>query len=474
MRKIFTTAIFILLTLITCAQTKTITGTWVGSLDVGVKLRLVFNISADSASSLKATMDSPDQGAKGINVSSVIFKGDSLHIELKPINGRYDGLVVNDTTVTGNWSQGPAKAALTLIKTDKIIARKRPQTPKPPINYISEDVEYNNIDKSVHFAGTLTYPNKNGIFPTVILISGSGQQDRDETIFEHKPFAVIADFLTKKGFAVLRVDDRGTGKTTGEVIKATSVDFASDVEAGIEFLKTRKQTDTKHIGLLGHSEGGLIASLIAGRRKDVDFIVLMASPGVKGSDVLTGQMQAILLSQKISYESVELYKKLYQQVISISINEKDTVGAFNKLWSYYQQWKQTATERNLVELNIKDDESTKKMLKGMMEAFSSPWMKYFLLSDATKDLVKTNAKVLALNGEKDLQVLAEPNLTGIKAALQNSKSQAFEVKTLPGLNHLFQQCTKCTVAEYGELEETINPDALTILGDWLQKEVLKK
>lgn len=450
-------------------------GDWMGTLNIGVKVRLILHIKKDSATgSYTATMDSPDQGAKGIPVSSLRVQGDSLHAEVNVIKGNYDGLFTDDTTLTGSWSQGPAKLALTLVKTNEVTALNRPQTPKPPFNYKSEDVEYDNADKSVHFAGTFTCPNSAGPFPAAILITGSGQQDRDETLFEHKPFAVIADYLTKEGLAVLRVDDRGMGKTTGDLLNATSEDFAKDVEAGLAYLKSRSETDTARLGLIGHSEGGLIAELLASRRKDINFVVLLAGPGIKGSVLLADQGAAILESEGYSADAVNLYKPFFSQVVNISITEKDTSVAFKKAWAAYESWKKTAPQTTRNQLGFTDDTAVKSILKNLVTTFLLPWMKYFLNNDPSKLVEKINAKVLALNGEKDIQVLAKPNLAGIKVALQKSKSKVADVEMLPGLNHLFQKCTKCSVSEYGQLEETINPAALTAIGDWLKKNELIK
>ena len=437
---------------------------------MGVKLRIVFNIKQEGTA-YSATMDSPDQGAKGIPVSSVSLHGDSLHLEVAVANGSFGGKLTSDTTIEGTWNQGPANLPLTLTKTTKAIEpRKRPQTPKSPFAYRSEEVEYDHSGKSVHLAGTFTYPSTGNHFPVAILISGSGQQDRDETIFEHKPFAVIADYLTNKGYAVLRVDDRGTGKSTGVVQHATSEDFAKDVEAGIAYLKKRPEVDTNRIGLIGHSEGGHIASMLAGRRKDIAFIVLLASPGVKGLDLLAEQNVAVLTSSGVSAKAAESYKSLFTQVADAAITNNADV-ANQKAFQAYDNWKTTTPQQYRDELGIKDDNAAKEMLHAQIEGFSSPWMKYFLQGDASQFLRKTSAAVLALNGEKDIQVLPHQNLPGIIKALEQSKSKVYFTKVMPGLNHLFQKCSKCTVQEYQELEETFSPDALAEIGNWLDKNI---
>jgi uncharacterized protein len=448
-------------------------GNWTGTLDVGYKLRIVFHIKADSVGALTATMDSPDQGTKDFPVSTTILIGDSLWLNANLIKGSFNGSFLNDTTIAGQWSQGTVKLPLTLVRNDKIISMNRPQTPKAPFNYKSEDVEYDNTDKSVHFGGTLTFPGSGGPFPTAILITGSGQQDRDETIFGHKSFAVIADHLTKQGFAILRVDDRGVGKTSGQIINATSLDFANDVEAGIAYLRTRPEVDLKKIGMIGHSEGGLIASIIASRRKDINFIVLLASPGVKGSILFVEQSGILLKSRGISSQSINFFKPLMQEAINILLAAKDTSEARNKRSTAYVRWKISTPEINRKELGFKDDITSETIINASIKSFNSAWWRYFLETDPARLLEKTNAKVLALNGEKDIQVTAELNISGIRQALNRSGSKAHEEKILPGLNHLFQTCVECTMDEYAKLEETFSIKALAEMSGWLQKNVIR-
>ncbi len=450
---------------------KSVVGNWLGTLPVGGGLRVVFHISKDG-SIYTANMDSPDQGAKGIPVSSVIVNGDSLYLKVDMLKGGFGGKFTNDTTIAGKLLQDHNEMPLTLIKTKADVGLKRPQTPKPPFGYMSDDVEYDNADKSVHFGATLTSPFGKGKFPAAILITGSGQQDRDETIMEHKPFAVIADYLTKQGFAVLRVDDRGKGKTKGAVATATSADFANDVEATLSFLKKQSNIDTNSIGLIGHSEGGLIAALVGSRRSDINFIVMLAGPGVSGAELMAAQNEALLTSQGFKKDIADAYGKFYLQLakgVSAAVNEDSAMMAAK---SVFENWKGTVAHTTLEILGMSERNQIQEKLTGMVKAFRSPWMKYFISTNPADFLEKTNAKVLALNGEKDIQVIAKPNLEGIKNALQRSQSKGYETKMLPGLNHLFQHCKQCTVAEYGKLEETFSPEALTIMGDWLKKEVI--
>jgi len=270
MKKIFTLLFASVTFLIVHSQS--ISGNWEGSLSVqGTTIPIVFHIKIDSSNNLTATFDSPKQNAYNLPCSEVIANGDSLVLMMKMLNGKYEGLLSADKkNLSGQWFQGGSKLPLDLKKTSDVATAKefkRPQTPKPPFTYQPEDVLYFNADKSIQFAATFTYPAKTADkkYPAVILLTGSGQQDRDETIFEHKSFAVIADYLTRQGIAVLRVDDRGKGKTTGDFAKSTSADFALDAEAGINYLKSRSETDTFNLGIIGHSEGGMIAPIVAAK-----------------------------------------------------------------------------------------------------------------------------------------------------------------------------------------------------------------
>lgn len=472
MKNIFCVFVFLFTALSLSAQTKNVTGIWEGKLNVGIELRIVFHFSKNDDGSLKGTMDSPDQNVKDIPCNKVTVSNDSVIAELKLINGAYRATLINDSTLSGLWIQGPGSFPLTVKRVEKATEIKpKPQTPKPPFNYNSEDVEYNNADSSIHFGATFTYPKTGGPFATAILITGSGQQDRDETILNHKPFAVIADYLTKNGYAVLRVDDRGMGKTSAVNIKnATSADFAKDVEASLAYINTRKEVDKNRIGLIGHSEGGLIADIIASRNKDIDFVIMLAGPGTKGDELLADQTGAILMSTGISKEATDAYKLAYKNIIQHAM-QMDTASAITASMNYFNEWKQKTDPKFLNELEVNDSTSAREMVRQMTAQFSTPWFKYFLQTDPADYIKQLKCKVLALNGSKDVQVLPKQNLAGIKAALQKSKSKKYEVQELPGLNHLFQHCNACTVAEYGQLEETFAPEALDIMVKWLNENV---
>jgi dienelactone hydrolase len=455
------------------AQPAAFAGDWQGKI-ITFNLRIVFHISQKDGKFI-ATADSPDQGAKGIPCDQVSVNGDAITISMSAIGGNYIGTLSPDKkTITGKWNQGGGSFDLTLGKEGMPAEKPKPQTPQPPFNYKSEEVEYDNEDKSVHFGATLTYPSSGNNFPAAILISGSGQQDRDASIMGHKPFAVLADRLTKLGFAVLRVDDRGIGKTTGEVKKATSADFAKDVATGIEYLKSRKEIDSNKIGLIGHSEGGLIASVVGASRKDIDFIILLAGPGIKGADLLAEQGEVVLLKSGVAEEVVKAYMPLYKKFIKYSVEETEADSLNKRIMSAYEEWRKTIKPEYIEQLGFGSKAEQNAILENMATEFSYPWMKYFLRSDASVFLSQVSAKVLALNGEKDIQVLPVSNTKAIQTALKKSQSPLYEVKILPGLNHLFQKCDHCSIVEYSSLDETFSETAITEITSWLKKNVLGK
>lgn len=477
MKKVFFIPVFLLL--VTIAGSQTLTGNWEGALLVnGTELTIVFHFSKDSSGKFTGTFDSPKQMAYGLKCSTIFLKDDSVFIGMKAFGASYNGSLSTDKkTISGNWSQGGMSLPLEVKKTGDIATTemKRPQTPQPPFPYTSEEVTYTNTDRSISFGGTFTSPfNKDLKYPAVILITGSGQQDRDETIFEHKPFAVIADYLVRQGIAVLRVDDRGIGKTTGSTTNATSADFASDVEAGIEYLKTKSEVDTKNIGLLGHSEGGMIAPMLAAKRKDIRFIVLLAAPGIPIVDLMEQQTMDVMATNNISKSDIEAFRPFYKKVMAIAINENDQAIANSKINDLFVEWK-SKTDSIAIKntTNITDPASLNKFAAAVITEIKNPWFNYFIKFDPADYLRKVKCAVLALNGEKDIQVAAVPNTEAIRKIMVEKMVKTFRVQVLPGLNHLFQHCNKCTVPEYAELEETFSPEALQIIGNWI-KEVTTK
>jgi len=439
-----------------------LSGSWLGKISVSaVELRLVFNIKLNEKDSLIATADSPDQGAKNIPLGRVILKNEELIIQAPLLMAEYNGTIINDTTIKGTWTQRGGNYPVDLKKLKTAFVLNRPQEPKPPFPYLSEDVTFTNAKFNIQLAGTITMPKGEGPFPAVIMITGSGPQNRDEELLGHKPFLVISDWLTRNGIAVLRVDDRGVGKSQGSQLNSTSADFATDAEAAFIFLKTNPKINPKAIGLMGHSEGGLIAPIVASLNPKIAFIVSLAGPGVTGQQVIIRQSQDIGRLSGVNEDqikkSIETNKKLY----AVLRKEKDNTKAEVKILALYKEIleKEKASKE--------DSEKGVNQLKATFGASKYTWLRYFMFTDPSVYWKKVKCPVLALNGEKDLQVAAGENLPAIEKALKSSGNNSVKTIQLPGLNHLFQHCDKGLPSEYGNIEETFSPEALKIISDWI-------
>jgi fermentation-respiration switch protein FrsA (DUF1100 family) len=442
------------------AKPSDVDGTWMGTLDTGaIKLHVVFHI-LNSANGLTATMDSPDQGMKGLLASAVKREGASLRIEANKLDGVYEGTVAADkSSIDGKWTQAGNTLPLVLkpVKDEAALEPRRPQNPVRPYPYRDEDVTYENKIQNVTLAATFTLPQGKGPFPAVVLVTGSGPQDRDETLLGHKPFLILSDYLTRHGIAVLRADDRGTAKSTGDFKTATTADFATDTEAGIAYLKTRPEVGPHKIGLIGHSEGAVIAPMIAARDADVAFIVMMAGTGVPGDQVLVAQGEAIALASGSKPEEAAKHAAKEKEVLALIEAEK------------------VPTEKDDAAL---DKALREKMAGDVPEAqiglqikqLTSPWFRYFLTYDPAVALRKVTCPVLAINGEKDKQVLPQQNLPPIRQALEQAGNKHFEVDELPGLNHLFQTANTGSPSEYAGIEETMSPVALEKIAKWIAKQ----
>jgi fermentation-respiration switch protein FrsA (DUF1100 family) len=344
----------------------------------------------------------------------------------------------------------------------------RPQEPKKPYPYYSEDITFENKKDNITLAGTLSLPKKEGTFPVVLLISGSGPQNRDEELLGHKPFLVLSDYLTRNGIAVLRFDDRGTALSEGNFKSATSLDFASDVEAGIQYLKTRKEIKNNKIGLIGHSEGGMIAPIIASKSKDVDFIVLLAGTGVTGEEILLLQQELIGRVSGISEKDLLRSKNTNKGAFEIVKKATSQEEMIKELTFYFEKIIKETPETEKPK-EVKEEE----YVKMMVDELSNPWMQFFIKYNPAVSLDKVKCPVLAINGEKDLQVPAKINLEAIKKALDKGKNKKSTVMELPNLNHLFQECKSGSPEEYATIEETFSPKALEVVKNWIQNQVKK-
>jgi uncharacterized protein len=436
-------------------------GEWQGRM---VGLRIVLHVGRDSAGVTRASLDSPDQGATGLPVDGVTVRGDSLFAEIRALGVLYSArMLEGGDSLSGVWRQGPATLPLGMRRGDHAGSTpRRPQTPKPPFPYTEEAVTVRNpAAPGVSLAGTLTLPAGKGPFPAVVLITGSGQQDRDETIFGHKPFLVLADFLSRRGFAVLRADDRGVGGSTGPVRSATSVDFAGDIQALVDHLARDARIDPRHIALVGHSEGGLIAPMVATRDPRVAAIVLLSGPGVPGDSLVI--LQGSALRRAAGMDSVHDAQQalLQRRLIDIVHAEPDSAIAHQKMVDLVVA--SVASMPAEARAGMEPSAFARSAVRGLLD----PWMRFFLAYDPRPVLMKVRCPVLALGGGHDLQVPPAENLPAIEQALRRGGNRDFSVRELPGLNHLFQTSSTGSVGEYARIEETMAPAALDSIADWL-------
>lgn len=464
LKRILFSAVLLLLTLSLPAQD--LAGSWLGKLKAaGVEIRLIFNVEK-TADVYSATMDSPDQGAFGIDCDAVEFEDNVLNIEMKSLRAKYSGQFGGDS-IEGTFTQMGMKFPLVLQRVEeKLPVPGRPQEPQPPFLYHTEDVCFENKKEDIRLAGTLTLPSEKGKWPVVVLISGSGPQDRNEEIMGHKPFLVIADYLTKNGVGVLRFDDRGTAESGGDFDTATSENFANDVEAAVEYLRSRKDVKKRKIGLMGHSEGGIIAPMVAARNKKVSYIVLLAGTGVRGDELLMQQTEAIALASGLTAEMVKSTAQLNRALYDIVLRADESESWKEELKQFFEQ-----SENEHPSLKEYNKEQREQLYQTSLQQLGTPWMQYFIKHDPAPVLQKVKCPVLAINGSLDLQVLAKENLAAIESALQAGKNRKYKIVELEGLNHLFQEAETGLPAEYGKIEQTFSPKALEVILEWL-KEVL--
>jgi pimeloyl-ACP methyl ester carboxylesterase len=436
-----------------------LSGTWQGNIVTpGATLHLGLTV-AKTPAGYKATIDSYDHGGYWIP-AAVKLNGTQLHLDLTSINALYDATLSADgKTLTGTWTQGGNSVALNFTRAP---GPKRPQEPKPPFPYRSEDVTYQNTKAAVKLAGTLTLPPGSGPFPAVLLITGSGAQDRDEKIFGHKPFLVIADFLTRRGIAVLRVDDRGVGGSTGDLSKATEDDLTDDALAGVNFLRGRADIQPARIGLIGHSEGADIAARAAPRSDSVAFIVMLGGTGIPGEELLVSQGEAIMRASGASDDQIKRNTEVQRAMFRIVREQQDSVAAEKQLRELLNDYekKEGASASD-----------ARAFVESQLRAALSPSLRSIILADPASVLRKVTCPVLALNGSRDLQVLARLNLPAIAAALAGAGNQDYEIAELPMLNHLFQKAGSGLISEYAEIEQTFAPEALEIMNGWIQRHV---
>ena len=458
-RSFLCTAASLLLATAAAAQAPAVAGMWQGGIQVSpqTELKAFFELKGE-APALSGSMSVPQQTAQSFPLSNVVVRHDSLLLAAQALHGRFAGkLSADGQQAPGVWYQNGAQFPVTLRRsTDKAkaaAAPRRPQLPHAPFPYQSQDLTFPNKKAGFDLAGTLTLPAGKGPFPAVVLVTGSGAQDRNETILGHQPFLVIADYLTRRGFAVLRYDDRGVGQSKGTFKGALTTDFTTDALAAMAYLRTRPDIRPHQVALMGHSEGGLIVWQAAAQPAGPDLAVALAGPGVAGDAILLRQQKDIARAQGADSAAIganyrlsrALFAELHRLPASLPAEE---LAAKLAAVAQQQPGLAAATAQELA------------------RTYSAPWMRAFLLTDPAPYLAQVKCPVLALNGTNDLQVAADENLPAIERGLRTAHNRDVTTRALPQLNHLFQN-DPAAKADYGTIEETFAPAALQAIGDWL-------
>ncbi len=432
---------------------QTFQGDWYGKLDVGVKLPLILHVQQIKKNKYDCQIDSPSQKSFGLKAAVVKVKKDSIFMEFKSLSATYRAKAV-EGGLNGTFTQFGASYPLNLVPDSAAIAPpKRLQQVKAPFPYNVEEVTFKNEKDNVTLSGTLTYPKVGTSFKTVILVTGSGPQDRNEEMLDHKPFLVIADYLTRNGIAVLRYDDRGVGKSTGSFSKSTIYDFKRDASSAIAYLRTRSFVNQKYVGIIGHSEGGMIAEMLAAEEpRIVNFAIFLAAPAVPLDSLMVQQNRDVLASSKMTEEEIDTYiqgmEVLYKRLkIDDNCNQ--------------------ACLLELMKENFADYDKNPMQYLGMATQLSSDWFREFLRFEPATYLEKITVPVLALNGNKDVQVKGEPNLKAISIGLDKAGNNNYQTILYPNMNHLFQPCETGAVSEYQDIEITFSEKALKDITNWI-------
>ncbi len=451
MNNLRTILLSILLAFMAMSAKAQIEGYWEGQIDLGAqKLEMAFDIKA-AENGYSATLDVPAQGAFDIPVDEITFQEGQLQLKMKAMGASYSG-ILKDSAIEGSFTQHGMTFPLNLAKAEKKEQQKaRPQDPRPPFDYRVEEVSFTNEKEGNTLTGTLTIPKGKGPFPAMVLVSGSGQQNRDEELMNHRPFWVIADYCARHGIAVLRYDDRGIGGSDGEVMNATSWDFSYDAEAAFDYLRGQKLIDASRVGILGHSEGGIINFMVAERRPEVAFLVSLAGPAVNGIEVSKAQSEAMLRAQGMSEEMIQFSGNANAQlfdVIEASSSREEADSLLRRVvkgWGYNEE----LTEQTVGRLTL-------------------PWMYYFMKYDPAEAIVKVNCPALLLNGSKDVQVLVQQNFPAYEKIIAEHGKTNLTLHEMPGLNHLFQHCETGSLDEYITIDETISPEVLEMIVEFVK------
>jgi pimeloyl-ACP methyl ester carboxylesterase len=459
--------IFLLTFFFTTSFSQEIVGDWFGFIEnQGSKLKLVFHIEKKNGL-YAGTMDSPDQGAYGLKINLVSKNGAKIIFDMSSIGIKYEGNLVSNDTLKGQFIQGQFNAPLVLSKSITEIPKtpNRPQEPRFPILYKQKEVVFQNTIDNVELSGTLTMPRGKGPFPAVVLVSGSGPQNRDEELLNHKPFLVLADFFTRNGFAVLRYDDRGVGKSKGDFQNATTSNFAYDALAAFNYLHSLDKINKDKIGIIGHSEGGMIAPMVAAADTQVRFIVLLAGPGIPISQLMLKQTEVTSRLAGISEEEILVSQELNRKFYDILLNESNNDSAKIKI--------ERIVNEHVASMDAELGKQIVDELPKITQTMLSPWFRYFINFNPEHYLKQINCPILALNGSLDCQVSAVENLDGIRKSVKETNNQNVYTYIMPDLNHLFQHCKTGSVDEYATIEETFSLEVMEIMRDWIKKTKFK-
>lgn len=433
-------------------------GPWIGTLDIqGTKLNIVFHFKQND-NIWSGTIDSPDQGAYGLKIDEVVVDGQKISTQSHQIQMTFSGELQQDT-IKGTFKQGPLSLPLVLTPQTKELTKEKPQTPKEPYPYNVREMTMSSQGDSVVLSGTLTIPSIDKKHPAIILIAGSGPMNRDEEIFGHKPFAVLADYFTRQGFAVFRYDKRGIGKSTGNYKIATTCDFAEDVKSIVATLSELPNIDDKNIGLIGHSEGGIIAPMVANEMEAVKYIVLLAAPGLQGKVIVKKQNEELIQNTPIANNIKTKYLNVAYQFIDYLTNDNEPKDSKENI---------IAGLNSIIKQNQADELFPEDQRESLVGTMTTKWYMQFLKLNPATYLTNIKCPTLALNGDIDKQVDADTNLKAIERAM--SGNQLLTVKKYPQLNHLFQHAEKGTIDEYAKIKETFSEEVIKDILTWITQD----
>jgi uncharacterized protein len=450
---------------------KSLSGRWEGLLQYTNKsFRLAAGISVDSDKNLVVKLSSPGQRIFLMPVDSLNLLNNKISFKVSKFKASYEGeFKIDSSEIVGTWNQGKFNIPLIFYREGELGRTNRPQYPFRPYPYNSDSVTFKNENSDITLAGTLTYPKSQGPFPAVLLINGMGPQDRDESMYGHKPFLIISDYLTRHGFAVLRVDDRGTGLSSGNFDSSTTKDFASDALAAVNFLKSNKNVDSTKMGLVGFNEGGLIAALLAAKSNDIKFITLLATPGVPGKEILLDQTLYLQKNMGVPEKEIQQDYRFNNIILNIILSEKDTAKVKQELKKAYKRFISSLGKKYAF-----SQKYSTRNIKNQIEFMTKPWFRYYLTYKPDTIFRKVHCPVLILYGENDLQVEPEKNNAAIEKALEEGDNHNYKSKIFPKMNHLFQETENGSPAEYSRIKETFSPKVMQLVVEWMNEIIGKR